>query len=181
MARIEARHAVLDVLQRYARGVDRRDWDLVRSCYHPGATDDHGVYQGDVEGFVSHFAQAAERFAGTYHLVGGSTLDMDLARGVVLAETYCVAHHWFAPSDPPGHDLVMAARYLDRFELRSADASVGHDAVRWKIVERTVVVDWTSELPASSAPWPLAARFASGLPGPSDPSYAHFASGPGQP
>ena len=32
-----ARERIRDVIHRYARGVDRRDYELVRSCYHPGA------------------------------------------------------------------------------------------------------------------------------------------------
>ena len=41
-----ARQEITDVLHRYCRAVDRRDPDLLRSVYHPDATDDHGVYAG---------------------------------------------------------------------------------------------------------------------------------------
>ena len=47
------REQIRDVIYRYARGVDRRDYELVRSCYHPNATDDHGSYKGDVDGFIT--------------------------------------------------------------------------------------------------------------------------------
>ncbi|MEY3566868.1 MAG: hypothetical protein RLZ19_882, partial [Actinomycetota bacterium] len=43
---VVAREHIRDVVYRYARGVDRRDFDLVRSCYHPDATDDHGPFTG---------------------------------------------------------------------------------------------------------------------------------------
>ena len=39
----------------------RRDMDMVRSCYHPDATDAHGHYNGDVEGFIQ---QSIERWSG---------------------------------------------------------------------------------------------------------------------
>ena len=32
---------ILDCLQRYARGIDRLDRELLRSAYHDGAIDDH--------------------------------------------------------------------------------------------------------------------------------------------
>ena len=38
--------AILSVLKRYCRGIDRLDEELVRSCYHEDSTDDHGVYKG---------------------------------------------------------------------------------------------------------------------------------------
>jgi len=38
-----ARNAITEVLYRYCRGVDRRDWELLRSCYHPEAQDDHAI------------------------------------------------------------------------------------------------------------------------------------------
>ena len=47
-----ARAEINDVLQRYIRGIDRVDMEVVSSCYHPGAYDDHGQFQGTVEEFT---------------------------------------------------------------------------------------------------------------------------------
>ena len=44
---------IADVIYRYARGIDRLDFDLVRSCYHPDAYDDHGSFKGSVEAFIT--------------------------------------------------------------------------------------------------------------------------------
>ena len=43
---------IKDNLVSYCRGVDRREWDLVREAYHPDAYDDHGGYKGNVDGFM---------------------------------------------------------------------------------------------------------------------------------
>jgi hypothetical protein len=53
-----ARQEIADVIYRYARGIDRLDFDLVRACYHPDAFDDHGSFAGSVEDFIA----AAETF-----------------------------------------------------------------------------------------------------------------------
>ena len=62
-----AREQIRDVVYRYARGVDRRDFALVRGCYHPDATDDHGR-------FVGNGWEFAERVVGTradvHHEIG---------------------------------------------------------------------------------------------------------------
>ena len=41
-----AKQEITDVVYRYARGIDRLDFELVRSCYHPDAYDDHGAFKG---------------------------------------------------------------------------------------------------------------------------------------
>jgi hypothetical protein len=41
IARIEARAEIRDCIERYARGMDRRDRQVLRSAYHDGAVDDH--------------------------------------------------------------------------------------------------------------------------------------------
>jgi hypothetical protein len=43
-----AERAIERVLTSYSRGVDRFDFDLVRSCYWPDGTDDHGSFSGGV-------------------------------------------------------------------------------------------------------------------------------------
>ncbi len=49
------------VLARYARGIDRFDMDMVRSCYHEDATDAHGHYNGDIEGFIEYSLAWADK------------------------------------------------------------------------------------------------------------------------
>ena len=44
--------AIRDVVLRYCRGIDRLDLELVRDCYHPDATDDHGGFVGDRDEYV---------------------------------------------------------------------------------------------------------------------------------
>ena len=52
---------IYDSICRYARGIDRGDWDLVRSTYHPDADDDHVEYKGGIDGLIEWLDK---RFAG---------------------------------------------------------------------------------------------------------------------
>ena len=55
---------------RYCRGIDRMDWALVRSCYHPDAIDRHGAYEGGVEGFIEWAEKLLPDFESTMHFTG---------------------------------------------------------------------------------------------------------------
>lgn len=147
---LAVRAAIVATLQAYAHGVDRRDWELVRSCYHDDAFDDHGVYRGGPDGFVAYFAKAALAWERTSHYVFEPTIDVDGDRAVVSSAA--IAHHINGPDD-----LVMGARYADVFESRAGD---------WRIVHRVVRVEWVHELAADLAHWEYAERFVpSGTPG----------------
>lgn len=122
------RQEIHDVLMRYARGIDRRDFELVRSCYHPGATDDHGSFKGTVDEFIPWVAGQLERFDTTMHLLGNVLIELDGDDARV--ETYCVAYHRLLGQDT---DSIAGLRYVDRFERRSG---------AWRIADRTIVVEW---------------------------------------
>lgn len=49
---LQDRQAILDCLTAYSRGVDRLDRELLLSCYHEDAVDDHGMFAGDRDEFV---------------------------------------------------------------------------------------------------------------------------------
>ncbi|MCW2625710.1 MAG: hypothetical protein JWR48_2432 [Mycobacterium sp.] len=60
IARLEDRAEIRECMMRYARGMDRRDRELLRSAYHDGAVDDH-------VGFIG-----VEAHAETYYLFVGT-------------------------------------------------------------------------------------------------------------
>ena len=52
--RIELR----DLVMRYCRGIDRRDFALVRACYHDNAIDDHGsMFCGSADRSEEHTSE----------------------------------------------------------------------------------------------------------------------------
>src|SRR3989304_5192387 len=65
-----AQQEIRDVLARYTRGIDRMDRDLVLSCYHAGAYDDHGAFQGTAEDFTEWVQQVLSYFDTTMHFLG---------------------------------------------------------------------------------------------------------------
>lgn len=116
---------------RYCRGVDRLDWALVRACYHPDGTDDHGSYRGGVDGFIAWAAAGLARFESTTHFTGNQLVEV--AGDIAWAEHYAVVYHRRAAGpDGPAADLIANVRYVDRVERRDGE---------WRIATRVVVVD----------------------------------------
>jgi hypothetical protein len=122
--------AIRRVHLNYCRGIDRRDWELVRSCYHADAVDHHGPFKGDVDEFVEW---AVDRMASvtSTHFVGNQIVDVD--GDVAWHEAYNIAFIRRPGTDgSPAVDWVINIRYLDRMERRDE---------HWKIADRLVVHD----------------------------------------
>lgn len=126
-----ARTEIADVILRYARGIDRLDLELVASCYHPDAYDDHGTMKGGVDDFLASAATFLSRFEATMHFMGNMLIEVD--GDVARAETYAVAYHRLALPDGSGKDDIWGIRYVDRFECRNG---------AWKIAHRVVAQEW---------------------------------------
>lgn len=126
-----AHHEIADVLHRYARGIDRLDFDLVRSCYHPDAYDDHGAMKGTVDEFIAAAKSFLPKWEVTMHFLGNMAIEVD--GDVARAETYAVAYHRKALPDGSGKDDIWGIRYVDRFEKRDDE---------WKISYRVVAQEW---------------------------------------
>lgn len=144
-ARLGDDRAIRDVLARYWRGIDRQDPELVLGTYHPGTFDDHGYYQGPVEGFVETLQPGVwSFFAKTQHFAGNLQLDFvspDRAR----AESYAVAHHIRRDPEAGDRDLVYGLRYVDDFERRGGE---------WRIARRVCAWDWHRVDPVGGIPLP---------------------------
>lgn len=122
---------ITDVLHRYCRGIDRLDQDLVRSCYHVDATDEHGSFSGNVEDYLQWCWKLLQRYDRTMHYLSNIliTLDGDYAQ----AESYGVAIHEGDP-ERQERNLSVGFRFIDIFERRDE---------QWKIFKRVATTEWT--------------------------------------
>ncbi len=167
MSRLESiadQQECAQIVARLARGIDRCDADLVRSCFHPDATDDHGAFKGSAEEFVVWVMPVLNTMKRTQHVIGQSIIEV--AGEEAAGESYFVAHHTIAT--PDGDILMIAAgRYLDRFERRAG---------AWKISHRHAVYDWNSTQPCTDG-WDREDSSSAnvyGERGSGDASYSHF-------
>jgi SnoaL-like domain len=142
-----ARAEITDLLGKYCRGVDRVDEATLRSIYHDDAVEDRGedLFIGPAQEWVGWTLGLLPAFAATHHAIQNILIDVD--GDVAHGETYFTAYHRFggaAESEGEvttddvawpegGTELLLAGRYLDRFERR--------DGV-WKIAYRKMVCDW---------------------------------------
>lgn len=134
--RLADRADIRDCIERYARGMDRRDRDLLRSAYHDGAIDDHVGFVGEVDDFIDWaFAYHATQTRYQHYLLN-HTADVD--GDVAHAETY----YLFTGTDrePANHLTISGGRYVDRLERRDG---------RWAIAARVCVVEWITESASS--------------------------------
>ncbi|MEJ7935346.1 nuclear transport factor 2 family protein [Sphingobium sp. AN558] len=122
------REALRDLAMRYARAIDRRDQDLLRSVYHDDAIDDHGLVFCDRAAlFVAQLPQLMAPFAITaHHLTNQSyRIEGDRADG----ELYFIAYH--RTDGPDEKHLIALGRYLDNYERRGGDWKIAHRRLVW--------------------------------------------------
>ena len=156
--------AIKKVHIRYCRAVDRRDWELLRSCYHPDAIDDHGAFEGGyvggIDGFIDYCIQGTPYFLSTSHFTGNQLVEVDGDRA--WAEHYARAYHRIAGKDgAPDRDETANVRYVDKLERRNGE---------WRFLHRLVIVDTDRSDPVTTRWAPDA--LLRGTHDRTDPSYA---------
>jgi hypothetical protein len=134
LAALVAKQAITEVVYRYCRGIDRCDREMVRDCYWPEATDEHGSFTGTRDEFIEWvFVRQLPRFTFSQHFIGNILIDqLDLVAGRAKSESYGQSRH-HRESDNPQHNLITGFRYIDDFERRSGE---------WRIARRICPVEW---------------------------------------
>ncbi len=145
-ARVEDRLEIQALVYRWCRAVDRRDWDLVRECFHPDGHDDHGVYVGGVDGMIAWLKERHAEISQSMHHAGNLLIEFAGPDRAVV-ETYVVAEQHYPESaraariamlgeetDTQPGELVMhgGGRYVDIVERRDGE---------WRVLKRTVVYE----------------------------------------
>jgi len=148
-SRIADRFDIQDTVYRWARAVDRRDWDLVRTVFHPDAYDEHGMYRGGVEGLLAWLHERHQVIEQSMHHVGNVLIEFS-GQDDAVAESYIVAFQRYRAvgtahqaariaalgaavgSRDVAIDATMPARYVDHFQRRAGE---------WRILKRITVFE----------------------------------------
>jgi len=141
-----------ELVVRASRGIDRCDEELLLSCYHEDAFDDHGTFKGDPKGFVAYLKRRTMDPANgpLQHSLSNALFEVrgDIAYGEIYGES-----RWVEPDGTVQRGLC---RYIDRYERRD-------DGV-WRIAHRRVILE-------AARPGFDTSDFVQGTRSRSDPSY----------
>jgi ketosteroid isomerase-like protein len=161
LRRIADEHEIRNVIYRYCRALDRFQWDEVRDCYHPDATDDHGDYRGGVDGFIELIKGRMPRLVSSSHFIGNVLVEVD--GDSARAESYAISlSRLSSKGDRPESDQWTGFRYVDDFERRGGE---------WRIARRVCLFDWTRSDPVGPG-WTFTGEFLRGVPGRDDLVFA---------
>ena len=154
------KQALHELVLRYCRACDRRDFVQLRALYHDDAVDDHGeMFRGSADEYLAWLPGVMANFEATVHSVSNALfiLDGDSAQG----EIYTLAYHRTQP--PQRQEIRIGGRYLDHYERRGG---------LWKFKRRALALDWCQVTPVDAAAYQ---QFAAGAPpgrtDHEDPSY----------
>ena len=125
---------IQEVIYKLARGIDRCDENLLKECFHKGATDDHGQFKGSAEEFITWVIPVLKTMEATQHCICNVLVDLDGDKA--STESYFLAFHRIKGEEDDS-DMVAAGRYLDSLEKR--------DGI-WAITHRHAVYDWNLSL-----------------------------------
>ena len=168
LAELLAKQEITELLYRYCRGVDRLDMELVRSCYHPDATDSHGTFQGTVDEYLVWSERLLSRYTGSVHTVLNVLVEIEpepmaSASGETVrwarSEAHGIARHW-TEGGPPELNLSVGFRFIDDVSQRNEGP--------WLISRRMATTEWVREEQFR----PFDERFLRGSRDRSDPVYA---------
>jgi hypothetical protein len=162
----EARLEITQVVHRYARAVDRVDEDLLRSCFWPDSTHQHGGFKGKSQDFAGIAIRIVGALKTCSHLI--TNVSIEVSGDKAVAESYFLSHHRRTKKTggPGEEDWFLKGRYLDRFEKR--------DGV-WKIAHRRGLHDFSRLFDPADTSLDAAPAEQLSARKPDDPLYAMLA------
>jgi hypothetical protein len=139
LAALLDKQEITELLTRYLRSVDRGDVATLRSCYLPGATEDHGgLFEGPAADYVDSIAAGLTHpRSRTSHNMTNLLIELD--GDTATAESYCLTFARLKANGAYYHSFV-GARMIDRLERRDG---------AWGIAHRQLLWDWNHDAPAA--------------------------------
>lgn len=164
--RLEAMEAIREGLHRCAKAADRGDIAMLKSCYHPGATEVHWIFTGDAAEFAEFIMPELAPLRVSRHSLSNPIIRLEGDRAFVETQYWGIAM-----LDTPDHgagafvEHHAFGRYLDIWEKRDA---------QWRIAHRHLTDDGGSTRLMTDQPDVPFNPARSAQPAPADPSYRGF-------
>lgn len=125
-----------EVLVRYCRGIDRADIELISSCYHDNAIEEHGgLFTGPASDYVAKISANLPKAKIMNHMVTGVLIELEGDQATV--ESHLLVYSRMK-KDGEKFDVLTLARTVDRFERRAGE---------WRIARRRLAWEWNHEMP----------------------------------
>lgn len=125
---------IRQVIYRRARGTDHGDRELVLSCYHDGATEDHEGFNGPIREYLvgaSPVFHGKTKIEVNVHLLGNTEIAISGDRADCTSTFMCALT---VEEHGSRRDYMNAGRYVDTMEKL--------DGV-WKIRHRRCEYEWS--------------------------------------
>ncbi|RZV49063.1 MAG: nuclear transport factor 2 family protein [Pseudomonadales bacterium] len=156
------RVALQHLVNAYCHAIDRRNYALLRTLYHPGASDDHRPYfQGSAEDYINWLPSMLDNWQATSHAISNCLfiVDGDEAEGEILTRA------WHRSKDGK-QDVIGYGRYADRYQKR--------DGI-WRFAHRSLVLDYADTHAVNLAEGSAEVADNAGQAGSGDPVYTALA------
>ena len=113
------RKQIRELVERYCRAVDRAMVEDGKAVYHQDGTEDHGVYRGPGQGFITFLTELLTKDYIGHHCLGQTLIELD--GDTAHCETYFICGMaWNRPGTSTEFADVRG-RYVDRVERRDGD------------------------------------------------------------
>ena len=139
MRELLAKQACSELSAVYSRGLDRLDGDLLASVFFEDAWCEYGFYNGPPGPFIEFALTALGEHAANQHMLGQILIEVE--GDEAFGEVYFNAYHKL-PVEDGFQDMVIAGRYIDRYECREGV---------WKMAYRSERNDWSTTAPSSDS------------------------------
>lgn len=136
-----AKDKIKTQLSLYCKGVDQRDWDLVRSCFGDNHQHQHGAFEGSLDEFIGFASRSLSKIKISQHSLSNLMVTFSDDGLSAQSEVYFTAFHSIEGSaewsvfEIHGQDTdwIVAGCYEDRWVCVDDD---------WLIVKRNARHNW---------------------------------------
>jgi hypothetical protein len=139
-----AKQDIYELACTYSRGLDRLDVKLLLSVFFEDGWCEYGFSNCSPREFVDFAITALQGHEANQHMIGNVLIEVD--GNEAFGEVYFQAYHK-VKTDTGFDDIIIAGRYLDRYEKRN-------DV--WKMAYRSERVDWSRTEPSRDSYFELA-------------------------